>query len=76
MDMEYTTQEKFTKDDTPVRKYSLTLSERDIKSLNSLKSRNFSALILPVANEYTAIIKIVNQLHELSNEDEKLDNYD
>tara|TARA_R100000008_G_scaffold17820_1_gene8951 strand:+ start:1558 stop:1782 length:225 start_codon:yes stop_codon:yes gene_type:complete len=74
--MDYAKPQKFTKDDTPVRKYSLTLSDRDIKSLNSLKSRSFSPLILPVANEYAAIIKIVNQLHELSNEDENLDNYD
>ncbi len=74
--MDYAKPQKFTKDDTPVRKYSLTLSDRDIKSLNSLKSRNFSPLVLSVANEYAAIIKIVNQLHELSNEDENLDNYD
>ena len=74
--MEYAKPQKFTKDDTPVRKYFLALSDRDVKSLNSLRSRNFSPLILPVANEYTAIIKIVNQLHELSNEDENLDNYD
>ena len=40
--MDYAKPQKFTKDDTPVRKYSLTLSDRDIKSLNSLKSRNFS----------------------------------
>ena len=76
METGYAKPEKFTKDDTPVKKYSLNLSDRDISSLKSLESRNFAPLILPIANEFAAIVKIVNQLCDLNKEDENLDNYD
>ena len=49
-------------DNTPVRKYEIRLSDRQVQSLKSLKSRNYAGLILGVTNEISAITKAIDQI--------------
>ena len=60
-------------DETPVRRYTVRLSDREIQSLKSLKNRNYSGLVLGIVNEAAAITKVVNQI---TDDDDTLDNYD
>ena len=60
-------------DETPGRRYTVRLSDREIQSLKSLKNRNYSGLVLGIVNEAAAITKVVNQI---TDDDDTLDNYD
>ena len=60
-------------DNTPVRSHQIRLSDKQIDSLKSLKSRNYGGLVLGVVNEFNILVSVVNQLTE---DDEVLDNYD
>jgi len=51
-------------DNTPVRKYEIRLSDRQVQSLKSLKSRNYAGLILGVVNEAAAVTKAIDQIVE------------
>ena len=61
-------------DETPVRSYQVHLSDRQVESLKSLKRRNFSGLVLGVANEFGALVRMVNEV--CIADDDSLDNYD
>ena len=55
-------QPDYSPDTTPVRAYSVRLSDREVGNLKSLLGRNFAGLTLGVANEVSAIVKMVKQI--------------
>jgi len=78
MPIGYTDESLFSRDsiidNTPVRAYTVHLSDKQIDSLRSLRSRNFGGFVLPVPNEFRAIARMVEEV--LEEDDETLDNYD
>ena len=58
------------KDETPVHKYLINLSERDVDALQHLKGRN-GAGIGNIAVENIAIWKMINQVCETNTQKEK-----
>jgi hypothetical protein len=49
-------------DNTPVRKYTVELSERDVAALQDLKGRNGASMTTTVQVENIAIWKMINQV--------------
>jgi len=68
--------EEVLPDNTPVRQYTIRLSDRQVETLNSINSRNFAGVTLAVRSEAQVFCRIVNQICECYKQDESLDNYD
>jgi|ETNmetMinimDraft_21_1059911.scaffolds.fasta_scaffold508245_1 hypothetical protein len=63
-------------DKTEVSNYVIALSERDVKYLVSLESRNGGGTTIGGENENIAVWKMVNQVCDFHKANEGLDNYD
>jgi len=73
---EFNRTEEVLPDNTPVRRYTIRLSDKQVKTLNSISSRNFAGANLSVRSEAQVFCKIVSQICEHYRQDESLDNYD